>query len=213
MDREQLVKIRSKILGIAVGAKQTISAAGTESGELEAIAKQFCRSRGLTCLFRITAAGLEIERIEKPQRGSLSPEIDALEVGQSKLFELPPTMHQKIRMACGYRSASGKVRLSCNREGDFMRVTRLPMTESEAEACGPITAPPKVTKYDLERLGSVRELVFNIARPDQQKLRLAVHRQQTKTGWTIRCRLQDDGTMLVYRTDSGAPQAAKQAAE
>jgi hypothetical protein len=57
------------------------------------------------------------------------------------------------------------------------------------------------TKYDLHRLASQRQIVFDIPRTGQSKLRLAVSNFAARQGWTIRCRIQDDGTMLVYRTD------------
>jgi len=201
MKSEHQRVIRVKILALAIGDKVIVNVTGCTASEIEAEASRFCKARRVPCLFKQMAGGLEVTRIAAAEKLSLYPDIDALEVGQSKLFELSSVFHQKIRQAVAYRSAAGKVRFSCTRDGEFIRVTRLPMTSAEAVACGPIQSPAKATKYNLERLASSRELRFDVPRAEQSKLRLAVHRQIIKTGWTIRARLQDDGTMLVYRTD------------
>ena len=69
----------------------------------------------------------------------------------------------------------------------------------------------RVRRWELDNLARGERLVFTIAPPDHHKLRLAASTKARVNGWTIRCRLQDDGTMLVYRTDSAcAAEAAGQ---
>lgn len=208
MNTEQSTAIRTKIVRLTVGDQVIITVPTLTNADIQAEAAKFCRAKRTPCTFEHTPSGLLVKRIQEEAKINLYPDIDALAIGQSKLFELPQVMHQKVRMAAGYRAQSGAARFACTREGEFIRVTRLPMTDSEAASCGPIQAPARATKYDLERLSSVRELRFDVTRQDQSKLRLAVHRQIIKTGWTIRCRLQDDGSMLVYRTDASAPAPA-----
>lgn len=212
MDANQTTLIRRKIMRLEVGSSTTVLIPGLSSAEIQAEATRFTKAKKLHCTFHQTEEGLVIQRIEAPERASSYPEIDALKVGQSHVFDLPLPMHQRVRLAASTRQRQGKGAFTCTREGDQIRVTRLPATEDERAACDPIQAPARTTKYNMERLSVEREIRFTVPRAEESKLRLAAHRQSLKTGWTIRCRLQDDGAMLVYRTDAGAPrQAAPQA--
>jgi len=201
MKIDNVLKIRRSILALEPGASATINLQGEDLNDVLAEAKNFVKSRKLLCAFEMDGRGLRVTRVAGGSGSNLYPEIDALEVGGSKLFELPPALHQRIRLAASNRSRSTGVRLSCTRDGDFIRVTRLPVTDDDEAACGAIQLPARATKYDMERLANGERLTFSLERRDHHKLRLAAHRHAVKTGWTIRCRIQDDGTMLVYRAD------------
>lgn len=214
MKNDHLLAVRRAIITLAMGEHTEIIIDGVPPADVRAEAEAFARSRKLPCEFATTASGVSVTRVIKAPRGSTYPDLDKLAVGQSHLFELPPAMHQRVRAQAANRSRAGAVRLACLREGDAIRVTRLPIGDAEAKACGPIVARARATIYDLERLSTGQKLTFNVPRAEQSKLRVAVHRQTVKTGWTIRCRLQDDGSMLVYRTDvPAAATAPAQAAE
>lgn len=62
----------------------------------------------------------------------------------------------------------------------------------------------RIRRWELSSLARGDRLVFNVEPADHHKLRLAVSHKAKLNGWTVRCRVQDDGTMLVYRTDSEA---------
>lgn len=65
--------------------------------------------------------------------------------------------------------------------------------------------PPRANKrWDLDGLAKGERLIFTVSPAEHHKLRLAASQKGKVTGWTIRCRIQDDGTMVVYRTDAGA---------
>lgn len=201
MNIENVLKIRRAIMVLEPGASVTIALPGEDPSQVTAEAQRFARGRNMLCAFTMEAAGLLVTRIGSGSGASLYPEIDALKVGASKLYEVPPSLHQRIRLAASNRARAGKVRLACKREGDFIRVTRLPMTDDEAKACGPIQVTARATKYDLERLSTGERLTFTLEPKDHHKVRLAASRAGKLNGWVVRCRLQDDGTMLVYRTD------------
>lgn len=162
----------------------------------------------LTC--SAETGGIRVERLALgAKRATNYPELDALQVGQSHVFPYPPEFHQRVRMAATSRTKQGKVLLTCTRVGDHIQVTRLPMTPEEIAKAGPVNTPKRTTKYDLERLSTVRELVFDFPDfVDQRRLRLAVTNKARIEGWTVRCRVSDDKKqMRVYRTDAGAPAA------
>lgn len=202
---DKTLEIRRAIMRLNVNDSATLKLDGHPFSYIEAEAKRFAKARKLALRVEQVESGARITRLVEAEKITLYPEIDALEVGKSHLFELPPAFHQRIRVAATSRNRNGAVRLACTREGEHIRVTRLPMNDAEAAQAGPITVPKRQTKYELERLATQRSIRFDIARPDQPKLRLAVSNYSLRTGWTIRCRLQDDGSMLVYRTDAGAP--------
>lgn len=207
MNADQTNIIRRKIIQLSIGSQTTVAITGLANADIQAEATRFCKIKKLPCTFTPTDAGLVIKRVAADPRANLYPQIDALEVGQSHVFDLPLAFHQRIRMAASARGSQGRGAFSCSREGDALRVTRLPATDAERAACGPLQVPARSTKYDLERLSSTRELRFTVPRADEAKLRLAAHRQGIKTGWPIRCRRQDDGSMLIYRTDMPVAEA------
>jgi len=201
------LNIRRAIMRLAVNESKTVRPVDISCDDYKAEAMRYAKVKRIGLSVVINGDAVTMTRLIEVQKPSLYPEIDRLEVGRSHLFELGPALHQRIRLAASNRSRQGLMRLTCTREGDAIRVTRLPITEDEAVSCGPIAAPERTTRWGLERLADTRELRFEVERKDQGKLRLAATRKAMMTGWTIRCRLQDDGTMLVYRTDAGAPTA------
>lgn len=209
MRNQDELATRVAILALTeVGKSQTLVYDGGLPDDAAAYAKQFAKRRRIYVTVVQTNNGITVTRIGAPEaRKPVYPEIDALAVGGSHLFALPAAMHQRIRQAASFRNKAGDVRLSCTTEAGGIRVTRLPMGAEEQAACGPITAPVRASRWGLERLATEPELRITLTPADQNKLRLAATAKSKATGWTIRCRLQDDGAMLVYRTDAGAPQA------
>jgi Fe2+ transport system protein FeoA len=200
---DHILKIRRKIMSMGLGESATLQIPGVAPQEIEAQARAFARTKKRPISVEITPTGVVLTRIEAEPKASTYPEIDALEVGGSHLFEVPSPFHQRIRLAASNRNRQGKVRLTCTVEAGGIRVTRLPL--HEGEATGPIELPKRKSKYELERLATQHSIRFEVTRQEQAKLRIAVSGYALRQGWTIRCRLQDDGTMLVYRTDSGTP--------
>lgn len=209
------LEIRRSIVRLAIGQSVTISTTPETHAAAERLALSFGKAKKIPLAVQGVKGGLVITRTEPVEAVSLYPEIDRLEVGESHVFPYPPAFHTRVRVAASFRNRKGKVRLACTREGDQIRVTRLPMTAEETATSGPIKAQGRQSKYRLEQLDQVRELLF----PDcdayhQQRIRQAASMKAKQRGWTVRCRLQDDGSMLVYRTDAGAPlDAQAQAAE
>lgn len=202
---EATMSVRRAVLRLVVEQPAEIRVAGMSAAEIRAEVEAFAKARRMAVVMADLPDGVTAKRLEAIPRGSLYPEIDALTVGQSHTFKLPRSQHQRIRLMAANRNRLGLVRLACNADADGnLCVTRLPVTNAEAATCPPLATPERPTTYDLQRLAKVAELRFAIARADHVKLRTAASREAVKRGWTIRCRLQDDGTMLVYRTDPGA---------
>lgn len=198
---EAIMSVRRAVLRLTIAQPAVIRVTGLTPAEIRAEVESFAKARKMPVAVTVETDGVAVTRLESAPRASLYPEIDALAVGQSHVFNLPRGQHQRIRLMASQRNRLGAVRLACNVEGDAIRVTRLPMTDAEAAACPPLATPERPTTYDLQRLAAVPELRFAIAPAERVKLRVAASREAVKRGWTIRCRLQDDGTMLVYRRD------------
>ena len=171
---------------------------------ISAAAKKYSRGRGIPLQVDPIEGGARITRLAEKQKGMHAyPEIAALTPGQSVLLDVPPISHQRVRVTASQTAMKNSATYRCTREGDAIRVTRTDGIEAIAAAA----LPTRPTKYDLDRLATGERLTFTVAPADQYKLRSACSFKSKQTGWTIRCRLQDDGTMLVYRTDQGAPSA------
>jgi len=212
MRNQDTLSIRRSINPLTIGQSATLQIADTPPADVIAYAKKFAKQRGMFISISETPEGVVVTRTETATRHPAYPEMATLGVGKSHLFQVPRAFHHRIRQAASFRSKTTGMRLACTVEGDGMRVTRLPVTPEEIAACGSMQPVARVTKYDLDRLSTTRELRFTIERSDHHKLRLACTNKAKTTGWTIRCRLQDDGTMLVYRTDAGAPARTPEAA-
>lgn len=146
---------------------------------------------GELCFKRVT---------EEEAKLSTYPEMDVLGIGESHLFKLPTPMHQRIRMAASIRNRRGQILLSCTLEAEGLRVTRHPLTEAEIAAHGFVQTPKRASKYGLEQLEHQSELRFTgMQFVETQRLRLAVSTKARLMGWKLRCRLQNDGTMVVTR--------------
>lgn len=203
--------MRRLVLALTVGETRKLTMSSAEAADLKPEAERFAKARRIPIRVSVAPDGIEFTRLEAAERGNAYPELDALEVGQCHTFELPPGVHQRIRLAASKRSQDGTKAFTCTRVGDHLAVTRLPVGAAEAAACGAVAIPSRPTKYDLERLSDpAARLVFAVPSAEQDLLRLAAHRKAKKTGWRIRCRIQDDGTMAVYRVDATpAAQAAE----
>ena len=125
-------------------------------------------------------------------------------------FDVPRIEHDKVRLAAVRASVRYGWKISCRAMGDGSIVAFRPDKVKERDANSTTQDASNLARptnrFDLDRLETSREISFNIPRQDHAALRLATHRKALRHGWTIRCRLQDDGTMLVYRTDIPAPQ-------
>ena len=181
----------------------TVDALGTFE-LISAAARKFGRGRGIPLQIDPIEGGARITRLAEKQKGTHAyPEIAQLPPGQSVLLDVPPLSHQRVRVTASQTATRLGRTYRCMREGDAMRVIRTDGIPADA-----IAVPTRATKYDLDRLATGERLTFEIAPADHHKLRAACTFKGKQTGWTIRCRLQDDGTMLVYRTDAGAVSTA-----
>lgn len=183
------------------------------------------RGRSMAKAFRCKAenGGLRVTRVPMTdEERATCPPIDVgtrqtkyalerLETVTHLLFSVPRIEHDKIRLAAVRASIKHGWPISCKAQKDgSLLVFRPDLMPTEKRSGEATTEAGPVRKHDawgLEALGTKREVRVNAPRQDHARLRLAAHRLAVKQAWTIRCRLQDDGTMLVYRTDQGAPSA------
>lgn len=200
------LNIRRAVMQLQDAHPKTIEIDGGATRDHKAYAEKFARSRKIGVAVTISESKLIIERTGALVSTQRYGEMDALEVGQSHLFPVSIAEHASLRRMASYRNRDGSGRFfSCSVEPDGVRVTRMPTTDAERQAAPVIEQPRRASKYGLERLGEVSEIRFQLEKKDHQKLRLAVHQFSVKTSWAIRCRLQDDGSMLVKRMPT--PQA------
>lgn len=193
-------EIRRKILTLAdTGDSVQISGHPTRT---EAEAKSFGRARGIRLRIQLTESGIIATRLAPAQRGAHAyPEIAELEPGSGVLINVPPLSHQRVRVNASQTAARLGRTFRCMREGDAIRVIRTDGVNPEQVAA----IPARSNKYNLDRLATSPQIIFGgVPTNERTRLRSACSFKSAQTGWTIRCRLQDDGTMLVYRTDAGA---------
>lgn len=201
------LNLRRAVIQLQDGQTKSLDIDAGSAQALKAYAEKFARSRKIGIDVTIDGSKMIIERTGTLVSTQRYGEMDALAIGESHLFKVSIAEHASLRRMASYRNRDGSGRFfSCSVEPDGMRVTRMPMTESERQAAPVIAEPRRASKYGLERLADVSEIRFELPKKDHQKLRIAVHQFSVKTSWTIRCRLQDDGSMLVKRMP--APQAA-----
>lgn len=210
MDTMSQNQVRKAIVALQIGQSTSLTVAGFTPDQVAKVAHKTAVARSTPITTSIDNGSLVVTRVDNWPVKSGYPEIDKLAVGESHLFALPPRMHQRIRQMASFRNKQANVRLSCLTEADGIRVVRLPLTEDEKTSCVPFLAAPKASKWPMEGLERGERLVFTVTPPEQHKLRLAATYKARTMGWTIRCRLQDDGSMLVYRTDAAAPKQASE---
>lgn len=193
--------VRRKILELT-GAGSSTEMDGPHD-LIEHEAKSFGRARGIRLLLERVGGSVRVTRLADRQKGMHAyPEIAGLAPGQSVLLDVPPASHQRVRVTASQTSMKTGATYRCLREGDAIRVVRTDGADVSADL------PVRATKYSLDRLSTGERLVFHVEPRERTRLRSACSTKGLQTGWTIRCRLQDDGSMLVYRTDVPAQQQA-----
>lgn len=213
MQDDQLT-IRRAIVQLKQGASAMIKTTSERSAEVKAYAEKFARGRKIGLKATIGPDGVTLTRGANMVSTSRYSEMEVLAVGQSHVFDAPPSDHANIRRIASHHNRDGGKFFKCTREGDGLRVTRMPVTEAEREQYGTPDIPGRKTKYDLDRLAHIDELTFDLPRTEHQKLRMAVHRASIKNDWPLKCAIQPDGTLRVIRTDKVSAEAeAKRAAE
>lgn len=194
MDMEK-IEVRRKMLALT-NQGDSFEVLGDYS-LIEATARQFSKSRGIPVRVEASEAGAIIIKINaKPQSGAY-PQIANLKPGESITIAEPAQNHQRIRVAASQFGKKVGVKFCCSSVGDAVLVTRL------------AADTPKASRWPMDGLANGLRLTFQVTPAEQNKVRLAATYKSKMTGWTIRCRLQDDGSMLVYRTDLPSAAAAE----
>lgn len=158
-------------------------------------AQQFCRAKHIPVRIEPSKDGAIITRVDADQVGSdRYPAFGKLQPGESELISVSPKEHQRVRVYASHFGRKTGAIFRCTKAGEGILVTRIDGTAAAQQ-------PARASKYDLDRLATQREIRFDIERAEHHKLRIACSTKARTTGWSIRCRLQDDGSMLVYRVD------------
>lgn len=196
--------LRRAVLNIQHGQTKSVEIAEPHGAELKTYVEKFARSRKVGVSVTIDGSKLIIERVGNLSTTHRYGEMDGLAVGASHLFKVAIPEHAAVRRMASYRNRDGSGRVfRCTVDAGGLRVTRMPSTEAERQAVPLVEGVTRATKYGLERLETVGEIRFDVSRQEQQRLRMAVHKFAVKMDWRIRCRLQDDGSMLVVRLATG----------
>ena len=199
--QSQQLTIRRAIVRLQPDQSTAIPAPADEVASIKAYAEKFARARKIGITATVTAEGVTLTRTANLSSSSRFGVIETLEVGKSILLPNPPAEHAYIRRVASGLNAKGDRFFRCTREGDEIRVTRMPVSEAERQQCGAIDTFERKTKYDLDRLAHVDELTFNLPRAEHQNLRVAAARAAAKNGWPLKCSIQPDGSMRVIRAD------------
>lgn len=198
------MQIRRAILRLTIGSQIQIDTPVGQERAAADCALAFGRAKKISVMVMQEHGCIVIHRNAPEGRPSIRPELDALKVGESHVFPFPPIWHDRVRSAAAARNRSGEVLFTCRREGDQIRVTRLPMTPEEFAAAPDAPQPVGDTgKYRLRRLLTPgARVTYNLPREQHFALRNSVSRFAMLHNLRLRCRLQDDGSMLVYRVDA-----------
>lgn len=197
------MEIRRSIVRMTIGSFVEISVPVGQEPAAAACAVAFGRSKKIEIMVTQSHGSIAIVRVEPEEKPNIYRDLDILKVGESHLFPFPPRWHMRVRNAAAARNRTGRVLFSCSKEGHQIRVTRMPLTDEEAAL---VTTPLKrhgdTSKYALSRLLTPgASVVFDLPRAEHYALRNSVSRYATVNSLRLRCRLQDDGSMLVYRVD------------
>lgn len=166
--------------------------------QIQVQAERFAKARKLQLRVTPIDGGARIERMPDKVGGLHTyPEILELVPGGSVVLQVPPISHQRVRVRASQVAAKLGWTLRCMREGEAMRVIRTDGVEAADTGL-----PTRATKYGFDRLSTQGSITFEVTREERSRLRLAVSNYAARHGWVLRCRLQDDGTMLVHRTDT-----------
>ena len=187
------LELRRRIVRLAV-AGDALTFAG-DFALIKAEAQQFCRAKRIPVRIEPSEDGAIITRLEADQLGSdRYPAFGKLQPGESELINVSPQEHQRVRVYASHFGRKTGVIFRCTKTDEGILVTRIDGTAAAQQ-------PARASKYDLDRLATQREIRFDLERAQHHKLRIACSTKARTTGWSIRCRVQDDGSMLVYRVD------------
>jgi len=187
-------------------------------GSLHQMVRIHCSKLNKTGAARYTCAtedgGLRVTMLADGQNVARQTKygLERLHHEPELVLEGSPPELQRIRLAASQYSTRHAMPVSCQLlEPGRLRVfrpdlvARAPSPDRRAQAL--TSTRPRSDKYGLDRLADDRELRFTVPPSEQNNVRQAVSAKARRTGWRIRCRLQDDGSMMVYRAD--AAQAAE----
>jgi hypothetical protein len=199
--------VRKKVMSTPMGAVAELPLKGMAHEQAKLSAIRFSRAKKMP--IRVLDSNPDVLKFQRctadEAKSKAYPEMDMLKIGESHLYEIPYPKFQAVRMAASTVNRRGEVLLSCTQEATGIRVTRHPLAAEEVAEHGLVAKPQRASKYGLEALETVRELTFNPAdAAEVLRLRAAVSIKGRLMGWKLRCRLQDDGSMLVVRLGAAA---------
>lgn len=195
------IRLRQRLARLEVGETARLKPITMPADLISKEAKGFASARGLKFSVSIDAGDVVIKRLAPEPRVNIGETLDAIGVGESKLLDIPPSSHQRYRQAASIRGRSGAVMFSCTREGDSLRITRLPVTDEERQRHPVASTPQRQTKYGLERLAHVAEITVAVLPREELYVRHMASLTKKRTGWPISCQLMPGGMMRIYRTD------------
>lgn len=201
---EEAMKLRRACLKLDIGVSTTVL---TPMEYIHAAheVERFAIKRRLTFTTAPVAGGIQISRREDPAGRVKWKALNDMKVGDSIVFDQPPARHGLVRSAASTRARENGWQFMCTREGNAIRVTRLP-NDPSAELVTPDGRPielaTRATKYGLERLATQRCINIPLTDTNDGKIRLAVSSKARREGWSLTCRKAPDGaSMTVYRLD------------
>lgn len=200
------LRIRRAVMHASQGKTAKLVLDGADLRHVLTYTKDFARSRLLQVSLTEDGPHLIIKVTGKLASSAKYGEVDALEIGQSHLFEVDPTEHQLIRSSMAYRTNKSGRRFSCVAEDGGLRVTRLPGNDAERSQHPYLAGTGRrPSKYGLERLLTESSIVLNVPKAEHERVRVAAYRAGVLSGVTLTCRAQDDGSILVAKAQATGP--------
>lgn len=207
----EVAKFRRAIVQLAVGDSTTVQTPMEFIYAAHQV-ERFAAKRKLTLATSPVAGGIQIARGEDREPRNKWKVFDELKVGDSILFEHHPRLHGRIKAAAKYKNDQNGWRLTCLREGGYMRVLRLP-NDPAAPMVGAdgrrIVIATQPTKYELERLELTDRVTIELDELHHNLVRQAASRMARQRGWELVCRKAPDGkSITVHRLDKPSEPAA-----
>jgi hypothetical protein len=200
MDQDTLLRVRRAVMALTAkenGQSVLIRCDTSAAQQISAEVHRFARSRDLGVALADEDAGVRVTRDDsrKGAPASRYAPMDGLEVGDSHVFEVPLEDHYKVRQAASTRmkTSAGK-KFRCEREGNGIRVTRLP--DDATISAG----RPRRHSINLAALDTHQAVAF--AGYDMHSaVRTAASQWAYRHNWVLHTRIVGD-TITVYRLDN-----------
>lgn len=201
MVEDDILRVRRAVMRLterADGESVTITCGPSVVQQFTTEVLRFARIRKIGVACATVALGLQVTRCDANATvaGGRFAAMNSLAVGASHTFDIPPADHHKVRVAASVRGRTSDARFSCERVGDAIKVTRIPLDQERT------FGRPRRRSIDLSPLNACNALAFE-GLDCFNAVRNAAVAAQRRQGWDLHCKAPRGGTTItVYRLDN-----------